>query len=55
MKKSFPVWMSLVNAAISAKCGLSISDLPDCDYYSWWADGMSYASAAKKALKNADF
>jgi hypothetical protein len=55
MKKSFSAWMALVDAAISAKIGLSSSDLPDCPFMDWWEDGMSAASAAKKALKNAEF
>lgn len=55
MKKCFAVWMAAVDAAIAAKYGLDSNDLPDCDYYSWWASGMSAAAAAKKALKNAEF
>lgn len=55
MKKSFEAWMKMVDAIISSKIGLSSNDLPDCPFMDWWEDGMSSASAAKKAIKNAEF
>lgn len=53
-KISFEAWKYAVDRFIGAKFGLSSSDLPDCNYRSWYDSGMSAASAAKKAIKQAN-
>lgn len=53
-KMSFSAWMAKVDAFISAKYGVDSSDIPDWMYHDAWEDGMSAASAAKKAVKAAD-
>lgn len=53
MKRSFEVWKAAVDAAISAKLGLSVDDLPDCPLRDWYDGGMAPASAARAAIQSA--
>jgi hypothetical protein len=51
---SFEVWIALVDEYISLKfMGMTHDDLPDVDYWCWWADGMKPATAANKAIRGA--
>lgn len=52
-KQTFEEWLRAVDAAISAKCGLTHDDLPDCCYRDWYDDGVSAKSAAARAIKAA--
>lgn len=49
-RMSFEDWMQKVDQAVGAKAGLSVYDLADMPYRDWYDDGMSPASAAKRAL-----
>lgn len=53
-ESKFTAWMSKVDAAISTKCGLTSSDLPDCCYRDWHDDGLSATRAAARAIKYAN-
>jgi len=50
MKLTYAEWKKKVDAAISAKCGLTSDDLADYNYADAYADGVSPSSAARKAL-----
>ncbi len=51
---AFKNWMAKVDAILAKKLGgLDSSDLPDWMYFDAFDDGMSPATAAKKALKAA--
>lgn len=52
-KVTFEAWLAKVDAAIRAKTGLTLRDLDDCPYADWYEDGVSPATAAKRAIKNA--
>ena len=54
MKKSFENWLARIDAIVSEKCGLSVHDLPDCPFRDWYDDGVSAASAAKRAIRLAN-
>jgi hypothetical protein len=49
----FNRWLSRVNDAIQDLCGLSKDDLPDCDFWCWWAAGIKPAKAARMAIRAA--
>lgn len=50
-KQEFTAWKRKVNAEAERLCGLSCDDLPDCDYYSWYDDGMRPTTAARRAIQ----
>jgi len=52
-KQSFPSWCAQVDKRISDLCGLGLDDLPDCLYRDWYDAGVSPASAARRAVKQA--
>ena len=52
MKKSFEEWMKDVDAAVSARIGLSVHDLADCCFRDWYDAGVSAKSAASRAIKS---
>jgi hypothetical protein len=52
--KTFEQWMTAVDAAVERLCGLSASDLPDVCYRDWYEDGISPATAARRAVRNAN-
>jgi hypothetical protein len=49
--KSFDEWMQDVDDAVQAKVGLSIHDLEDQPFTDWYEDGVTAASAARRALQ----
>ena len=52
-KKTLESWMAQVDAAVQAKCGLSVYDLPDCCFADWFEEGASPKAAASRAVRNA--
>lgn len=52
-QQSFQDWMKEVDAWVYRHAGLSASDLPDCCYADWHADGMTPKTAARKAIRSA--
>jgi hypothetical protein len=52
---TFRQWKRDVNRELQRICGLSADDLADCDYWSYWNDGMSAADAATEVLAENDF
>lgn len=52
-RRDFAAWMAKVDAAVIAKCGLSVSDLPDCCFSDWFEDGMRPGDAARAAIREA--
>lgn len=53
MSITFEQWMTKVDDAIDAQVGMTSADLPDCDWWNWWNDGVSAQRAAARAIKNA--
>ncbi len=51
--QTFETWMAKVDLVLDKLCGLDSHDLPDWMYCDAFDDGMSPATAAKKALKAA--
>lgn len=49
----FEDWMELVDRQVSATMGVSVYDLPDCAFRTWYDDGMSVTKAAAKVIRNA--
>lgn len=52
-KRSFEEWKKQVDQAINQICGLSSDDLPDQPYRDWCEDGVSPATAARRAVRYA--
>ncbi len=52
---TFDAYKARVDATVQNIAGLSIDDLTDCPLRDWYEDRVSPASAAKRALRNADF
>jgi hypothetical protein len=52
-EQGFDAWYAKVDAAVQAKTGLSVDDLPDCCYRDWWEDGMTAGQAARAAIRSA--
>lgn len=50
---AFKHWLIDVDIACTELCGLSTADLPDCDYWKMWDEGLSPLEAAGRAIKNA--
>ncbi len=50
---SFEQWMSDVDRKLGFAVGLSSEDLPDCCYRDWYKDGVSAATAARRAIRRA--
>jgi len=53
MKQTFEQWSRKVDNAVNAICGMSTYDLPDCDYWTWYDEGVSPSTAANRAIKEA--
>jgi len=51
----FDAWMQQADQFVYGTAGCSIHDLPDCDYYNMWRDGLPPAEAADTALTEAGF
>ena len=51
MAKDFDSWMAKVDSHIEKVIGLSSSDLSDCNYSSWFEDGITPSRAARMALR----
>jgi len=51
----FDAWMQQADESVYSTAGCSIHDLPDCDYYNMWRDGLPPAEAADTALTEAGF
>lgn len=55
-KLSFEQWQKMVDQFVSAYCGLSFEDFPDCPYADWYENGVSAKTAAKRCIKrSADY
>ena len=52
-RKSFSEWLLAVKKLVSARCGLSLEDLPDVPLADWDAEGVSPRSAAARAVRSA--
>lgn len=52
---SFEKWMEQVNKEVLAKTGMDSRDLPDVCYRDMWEDDYTPKTAAKKAIRNAQF
>lgn len=52
-KKSFEDWMEAISADLWRAFGITVEDLPDCDYWEMWDSGFTPARAASFAIKNA--
>ncbi len=50
---SFDEWMSRINRLIEHFHGLSVYDLPDCNYKDWYVSRLRPVWAAQRAIKNA--
>ncbi|HUS47381.1 MAG TPA: hypothetical protein VM098_04645 [Phycisphaerae bacterium] len=50
---SYEAWRAAADQRMQAKHGIALDDLPDCCYRDWYNDGVSVASAVKKAVSNA--
>lgn len=48
----FDAWMIAVDTACQARCGLSIHDLEDVDFYDMFEEGVTAKSAAARAIRN---
>jgi hypothetical protein len=53
-KKSYDEWYKEVNDEVLRRIGLDLNDLPDCPFYQWYNAGVTYMSAASKAIKAAN-
>ena len=51
---TFEQWMAMVDKKVESIIGLSTSDLPDICYRDMYDDGMTPASVAREALRNAN-
>lgn len=47
---TFDRWMERVDALVW-KFGLSVHDLPDCDYWTWYDERLRPVRAANRALR----
>jgi len=54
-KLFFDQWMDLVDGYVWAVVGCSVYDLVDCNFQSWYEDGVSAKKAAARALKEAGY
>jgi len=54
-QQAFQTWMTKVDAAIAALCGLSHSDLADQCYADMFLDGVDPQEAAEVALEDEGF
>lgn len=54
-EERFLAWMRLVDKAIRARCGLSLSDLPDWRYRDAFEERMSPAKVAREVLREEGF
>ena len=52
---TFEDWKNEVDTFLVNRCGLSSMDLPDCDYWNMWNDGLPSCDAAQTALEEAGF
>jgi hypothetical protein len=50
---TFEQWMRAVDNAVSRIAMVSVYDLPDCDFRSWYEDGVKPVTAARRALRSA--
>ena len=50
---TFEVWMSRVDRFVQRAAGVSLDDLPDCQYDEWYEDRLRPIRAAQRALRNA--
>jgi len=49
--KKYPKWLEEVDALVEAALGLSIHDLPDLPYRSWYADGMDPEEVSEEVME----
>ncbi len=54
MKQDFEHWLAKVDAAVEARTGMSLSDLPDCCFRDWYDDGVTPSAAAARVIRNAN-
>lgn len=52
-KPTFEQWMERVDASSFYYAGLSVYDLPDCNFRDWYEDEVSPGRAARMARKAA--
>ena len=53
--EAFRVWKKKVDAALDMMADVTSEELPDKDYWAWFASGMSPKAAARKALAEEGF
>jgi hypothetical protein len=53
--ETFESWMARVDAVLEELVEVTSDDLPDVDYYPWYEDSVSPASAAHRALAFAGY
>lgn len=49
-EKKFNVWMLSVDRRLDGLCGMESSELPDKDWWDWWAEGLTPSAAAQRAI-----
>lgn len=52
-KLSFQSWLKKADDVLWDLVESFSEDLPDCDWYGMYEDGVNYKVAAKRAIKNA--
>lgn len=52
-RPSFDAWMSRIDRVLIRYRGISVYDLEDCPFMSWYEDRIRPIRAANKALKRA--
>lgn len=53
MKRTFETWMRATDAAVLAKVGMSVYDLPDINFRDRYENGDTANSAANAAIREA--
>jgi len=52
-KLSYPAYRRAVDAAVEAKVGVGLDDLPDVCLLDWYEDGVPVGAAASRAIRYA--
>lgn len=52
---SFNQWMNQVDGHVQHTVGLSVHDLPDCNFMDWYLDEMPAKEAAVEVLNEAGY
>lgn len=52
-RTKFEQWMAKMDHSLVKRCGLGHMDLPDCQYWDWFEEGVSPSQAARDAIRQA--